>query len=102
MARGALRRASARALTGKTEPMSTRDVELVRGAWEAFARGDVEAATSILDPEVRWYPASEPDGPGACRDRDEARAFIHRALADGASTELLDVRDAGENRLVVV
>jgi len=42
-----------------------------------------------------------PDGEGACRSREDAAAFIRRALADGMTAELLDVRDAG-HRLVAV
>jgi hypothetical protein len=33
---------------------------------------------------------------------EEARAFISRALDDGVRTELLDIRDAGEHRLVLI
>ena len=60
--------------------MTTSDIELVRGAWDAFSRGDVTAATAVLDPDVRWYGAGEPDGEGACHNRDEAAALACRAL----------------------
>ena len=62
--------------------MTTSDIDLVRRAWDAFSRGDVTAAAAVLDPDVRWYGAGEPDGDGACRNRDEAAAFIRRAPAD--------------------
>jgi ketosteroid isomerase-like protein len=78
------------------------DVQLVRGAWDAFARGDIAAATAVLDPEVRWYAAGEPEGHGACHNRQQALAFIRRALADGLTAELLDVRDAGDRLVAVV
>lgn len=55
----------------------------------------------MLDPQVRWYAAGAPDGEEACRSREEAAAFLRRALAEGMTAELLDVRDAG-NRLVAV
>jgi hypothetical protein len=82
--------------------MTASDIELLRGAWAAFERGDLDTATQVLDPHVRWYGAGEPDAEGACHNREEARAFIRRALDDGVSTELLDIRDAGEHRLVLV
>jgi len=78
------------------------DVELLRHAWEAFARGDIEAATDALDPHVRWYGAGDPDGEGACHNREDAEAFIRRALAEGLTAELLDVRDAGDRLVAVV
>jgi ketosteroid isomerase-like protein len=81
--------------------MAAGDIELLRHAWEAFARGDLAAATDVLDPHVRWYGAGDPDAEGACRNRDDALAFIQRALADGVTAEPLDFRDAGD-RIVVV
>jgi len=82
--------------------VSPSDVEVLRRAWEAFARGDVEAATEALDPEVRWYAAGEPDGEGACHHREDAAAFLRRALADGLTAELLDIRVAGERLVAVI
>src|SRR4051794_25308661 len=81
--------------------MAATDVELLRHAWEAFARGDLTGATDLLDPNVRWYGAGDPDAEGACHNRDDALAFIQRALADGVTAEPLDIRDAGD-RIVVV
>ena len=82
--------------------MTPSDAELLRGAWDAFARGDVDAATAVLDPHVRWYGADDPDGEGGCHNREEAAAFIRRALADGLTADLLDVRDAGDRLVAVI
>jgi ketosteroid isomerase-like protein len=82
--------------------MSPSDVELLRRGWDAFARGDVDGAVEVLDPEVRWHAAGDPDGEGACHNREDAAAFIRRALADGMTAELLDVRDAGERLVAVI
>ena len=82
--------------------MSASDIELLRGAWEAFERGDLDTATRVLDPDVRWYGAGEPDAEGACHNREQARAFIRRSLQDGISTDLLDIRAASEDRLVLI
>lgn len=73
--------------------MSEADIAMLRRAWEAFTRGDIDAATEIMDPDVRWSGAGDPDAEGACHSRTDARAFIHRALADGVGTELLDIED---------
>ena len=82
--------------------MSQNDVETLRRAWDAFTRGDVAAAADALDPDVQWYAAGEPDGEGSCHDREEATAFIRRALADGLTAELLEVRDAGDRLVAVI
>ena len=81
--------------------MSARDVELLRRAWAAFARGDLTGVTEILDPNVRWYGAEGPDAENSCRNRHDALAFIQQALADGVTAEPLDFRDAGD-RIVVI
>jgi ketosteroid isomerase-like protein len=82
--------------------VTTGDIELLRRAWDAYARGDVDAAAAVLHPQVRWCAAEEPDAEGNCHDRDEAVSFIHRSLADGVSAEALDFRDAGDRVVVVV
>jgi ketosteroid isomerase-like protein len=37
--------------------MSQENVDLVRGALEAFPRGDVDEMLSYLDPELEWHSA---------------------------------------------
>ena len=80
--------------------MAERDAELVRQLWAAVARGDVEVAVDALDADVRWYGVGDPEG--GCQNRDEARAFVRQALAEGVRAEALEVRSAGERVLVVV
>jgi uncharacterized protein len=80
----------------------TQDLELLRGAWAAFAAGDLEAATAALDPEVRWYAADEPDADGTCHNRGEALAFLERARADGVSAELLELREVGDRIVSII
>jgi ketosteroid isomerase-like protein len=82
--------------------MANQDLELVRGAWEAYAAGDLEAATAALDPRVRWYAADEPDADGTCHNRDDALAFLRRARADGVSAELLDLREVGDRIVSII
>ena len=76
--------------------MSQTDIALVRRAWDAFARGDVDAAVEAFDPRVRWHGAGQPDSEGACHNRQDADAFIRGLLADGVTAELLDIRQAGD------
>ena len=58
--------------------------------------------TEVLDAQVRWYGASDDEHEDGCRNRDDALAFIHRALADGVTAEAIDFRDAGERVVVVL
>ena len=40
--------------------MSQENVELVRAAWEAWERGDMEAVFSFYDPEIVWDQSHTP------------------------------------------
>jgi 1-acyl-sn-glycerol-3-phosphate acyltransferase len=78
------------------------DVALLRQGWDAFTRGDIEAAAEVLHPDVRWYAAGDPEGEGGCHNREDAVAFLRRARADGLTAELLDIRDAGDRLVAVI
>lgn len=82
--------------------MSAEDVELVRSGYAAFARRDFDAISELLAPDVRWHGHDEEDPEGGCRNRGQVIEFIHGALAQGLTVELLDVRDAGDRVLVVL
>ena len=82
--------------------MAAADVELLRRAWAAFARGDVKTATEALDPQVRWYGSDAEPPDDGCHNRDDALAFIRRARDDGVSAEALEFRDAGDRVVVVL
>jgi ketosteroid isomerase-like protein len=41
--------------------MSQENVEVVRSAYEAFARGDFETALELFHPDIEWH---DPDRPG--------------------------------------
>ena len=41
--------------------MAMRNTEVVGGIYEALARGELEAAVAVLDPDIEW---TEPDTPG--------------------------------------
>ena len=61
--------------------------------------GDVDAAAEALDPKVRWYAAP---GEGGCHSREQAQAFLRRAIADGLTAELLEVREAGDRLVAII
>jgi hypothetical protein len=49
---------------------------------------------------VRWYGAEDEES--GCHNRTEAVAFIRQALADGVTSELLDLRDAGDRVVLIL
>ncbi len=81
--------------------MSAANVEIARRAFAAIAAGDIHAVSDLLDPHVRWH-GGDPSAPGACRNRDQALAFMRRARQRGGIGELVDVIDAGDRVVVVM
>jgi ketosteroid isomerase-like protein len=78
--------------------MSQENVEIVRAAYDAFNRGDVEASLAFLDEDVEWFDSPEVPGGGVHRGPEGVR----RGFADwlGAwesytaeTEELIDARD---------
>jgi ketosteroid isomerase-like protein len=69
--------------------MSTDNVGVVRGMYEAFQRGDIGAVLSSFAPTVTWYSPGGPEIPwaGARQGREQVGQFF--AQLD-ASLEFLD------------
>jgi ketosteroid isomerase-like protein len=76
--------------------MSSANVELVRTGFAAALSGDFDTVAGLLDPEVKWH-GGDPDS--GCRNRAETLAVMRGAIRRG---RLVDVIDAGEDRVVVV
>ena len=85
---------------GERSNMSKSNVELARRGYEAALRGDVDAIAEILDPEVKWH-AGDPEAEFACRNREQALAFMQRAGRRPIG-QLVDVIDAGERVVVIM
>jgi ketosteroid isomerase-like protein len=81
--------------------MSQSNVDIARRGFEAVMRGDLDAIGELLDPHVKWH-GGDPSAEGACRNREEALAFMHRARSRNPTGELVDVIDAGDRVVVVI
>jgi ketosteroid isomerase-like protein len=81
--------------------VSGGNADLARRGYAAAARGDLDTVREFLHPEVRWH-GGDPDAEGACRNRDEALEFMRRARLRGVMGELVEVIEAGEDRVVVI
>jgi ketosteroid isomerase-like protein len=76
------------------------NADIARQGFAAIARGDFDAVSEFLDPEVKWHGGNAADG---CQSRKQALAWI-RGRSDrkaGPVPELVDVVEAGD-RLVVI
>jgi len=78
------------------------NVESARLGFEAALRGDLDAIGELLDPNVKWH-GGDPSAPGACRNRDEALAFMrHSKVIRGGRFELVDVVGVGDRVAVIM
>ncbi len=81
--------------------MASGNAELARAGYAAIARGDLETLDELLAPDVRWH-GGDPTAEGACRNRDEAKAFIAAAIARAGVGRLVDVVAAGDRVVVIM
>src|SRR5262245_9608270 len=54
---------------------------VIRSAYEAVERGDIETFVSVLDDNILWHE-SMPGFEGTYRGRDETLAFLDRVIAE--------------------
>jgi uncharacterized protein len=79
----------------------SENVEIARRGFEAAARGDFEAVSEVLDPDVSWH-GGDPSAPGSCHNRDQALSFMRDTRGTGPIGELVEVVDAGDKVVVVM
>jgi ketosteroid isomerase-like protein len=74
-------------------------IEVVRGALDAFARGDAEAFLSRLDPEIEWHPTPGSPLAGVYRGVEQVAELFEswRQAWDEVDLELEDPVEADDN-----
>ncbi len=63
--------------------MSSENVQLIRAAYEAYARGDLVAMLGFVDPDLEWTyldPALEDPKPQVCHGRHELEEALKGGL----------------------
>ncbi len=80
--------------------MSQENVEIVRKAVAAYARGDLDAALTNADPDIVWNPVEE----AATQGQDAIRANVERWETDWEDYEATpeEYIDAGDQVLVTI
>jgi ketosteroid isomerase-like protein len=80
--------------------MSKANLELARQGYEALKRGDLEELAAMLDEDVKWH-AGDPTAEGACRNKQQALAWLQRA-GRGEPPEIVEMVDAGDSVVVIL
>ena len=56
-------------------------IAVLRGAYDAFNRGDLAAAVEPLDPDIEWTEPAEFPGGGTYHGREEAKRYLTQSRA---------------------
>jgi uncharacterized protein len=75
--------------------------ELLRGAYQAFSRGEFEAVVDLLHPDVEWVPPPSSLDPRPLRGREAVREYLSPNFFEDQSAEPLEIVEDG-NRVLVV
>jgi ketosteroid isomerase-like protein len=74
--------------------------ELVRRAWEAALRDDLDTVAGLLAEDVRWHAVGDTDG--GCQNRAQALRWMRATIERGAAARVLELRELDEHRVLVV
>jgi ketosteroid isomerase-like protein len=85
--------------------MTNPNVELIREAYEAYARGDVATMLEVVDADVEWTyldPGFEDPEPQVCRGRTEFETALARQARSGLRSQLEEVLGHGDRVMVIL
>jgi ketosteroid isomerase-like protein len=85
--------------------MSNENVELIRRAYDAYARGDLVTMLEVVDPDLEWTyldPSLEDPQPQVCHGRHELEAALARQARQGLRAHLKEAVGHGDRVMVVV
>jgi len=85
--------------------MSNQNLELIRTAYAAYARGDLATVLEFVDPDLEWIyldPSVEHPDPQVCHGRHEFETALERQAEHGLKAEIQEVSGKGDRVMVVV
>src|SRR5215470_7633992 len=83
-------------------PEMASTIEVLRGAYAAFNRGDIDAAVAALDPQIEWTEPAEFPGGGTYHGREGAKRYLAQSRAAWAEVNSQPERfTTAGNRIVV-
>jgi ketosteroid isomerase-like protein len=85
--------------------MTDQNEVLVREAYEAYGRGDVERMLEFVDPDLEWTylnPALENPEPEMCHGRQQLQSALRRQAEQGLASQIEEVVANGDKVMVVI
>ena len=68
----------------QTSPQNTQRITILRAAYAAFNRGDIDSAVQSLDENIDWSEPTEFPGGGSYKGREGARQYLANSRASVA------------------
>ena len=92
-----------RSQRGILTAVSEANVEVVKRVYEAAERNDLDAASSLLHPEIEFHTYTESPEAGVYRGRDEVRRYNEELFAQFESIrfEIEELVDIGDHVVVL-
>ena len=84
--------------------MTSDNTELIRRAYEQYARGDLSDVLDLFDQDLEWTyldSAQADPEPQVCHGRHELQHAFERQQAQGLRSKLEDVIGGGDNVVVI-
>lgn len=80
------------------------NADLVRGGYEAFAKGDLDAVAQLFAPGIRWHVSGRSQIAGTYTGQDEVFGFFGTLVQETGGTFHIDIHDvlASDDHVVVL
>lgn len=85
--------------------MSEPNESLVRGAYEAYSRGEIAKLLDIIDPGLEWTyldPSAADPEPQTCHGREQLQWALEGQAERGLRSEVQEITACGNKVIVVV
>jgi ketosteroid isomerase-like protein len=85
--------------------MSEHNEALVRGAYEAYARGDAQRLLELIHPDLEWTyldPSSPNPQPQTCHGREQLTQALGQRAGQGIVSEVEEIESSGDKVMVIV
>jgi ketosteroid isomerase-like protein len=85
--------------------MANRNEDLIRGAYDAYARGDLHAMLAVVDRDLEWTyldPAFPNPEPQTCHGRDRLADGLRAQARRGLKSQLEEVIENDDKVFVTV
>jgi ketosteroid isomerase-like protein len=85
--------------------MSEHNESLVRGAYEAYSRGDIAKMLDLIDPGLEWTyldPSLADPEPQTCHGREQLQWALEGQAERGLRSEVEETAASGDKVMVIV